>query len=123
MFSSIRYIVVLPVCLLAMAVSLNAQTAGQVCVSQEVNAGAGDFNFLGLANVFNASAQPAAAVYSYANPLAASYNGTITPSISNVTQLFLVQTNDGAGPSLFHVHDQPIDGSGGMANTLSLLSG
>jgi hypothetical protein len=89
--------------------------AGDVCVSQEQNPGAGDFEFLGAIQAFDRSGESAAAVYSYGNPAAASYNGS-PPSISDTSQLFLVNTNDGAGSSLFVVHDTINDGAGGTAD-------
>ena len=99
----------------------------QIRVSQETGAGLDDFdaNILGFVSPFVAGVGDTAAdVYSYSNPLAASYNGFAhggPDSVSNVSQLFLVDALDGL--SLFIVHDRPLDGAGGSANTQYDLSG
>jgi hypothetical protein len=94
-----------------------------VCVSQEQNPGVGDFAFLGTIDVFNRSAESASAVYAYNNPNFASYSGGPPPSISDTSQLFLTDTSDGAGVSLFVVHDTISDGTGGAANMTVDVSG
>ena len=102
----------------------NLPSMSRVCVSQEVApAGADDFTFLGVADVFNRSLDPAASVYAYSFPINVSYNGFPPPALSNVSQLFVVDTNDGAGSSLFFLHDQPFDPGGGNNMTEFNLSG
>ena len=91
-----------------------------VCVSQEQNPGAGDFEFLGIIDEFDRSGESAADVYSYGVPAGSSYNGT-PPSISDTSQLFLVNTNDGAGASLFVVHDTPGAGGGNADMTFDVV--
>ncbi|MHC4952574.1 MAG: PEP-CTERM sorting domain-containing protein [Planctomycetota bacterium] len=93
--------------------------AAPIRVSQESAAGAGDFdaNILGTVDVFN-TALTTAAFYQYGNPFGSSYNGDVNGGPSGadgLTQLFLVQASDGL--SLVIVHDDPVDGSGGTANT------
>jgi hypothetical protein len=91
-----------------------------VCVSQEQNPGAGDFEFLGLIDEFDRSGESASDVYSYGVPAGSSYNGT-PPSILDTSQLFLVNTNDGAGASLFVVHDTPGGGGGNADMTFDVV--
>ena len=104
---------------LAITQTVSAQDAGYACVWQDADADRTTdyFVFQGVTGIFDRSGESAAQVYSYGNPLAASYNGSNPPALSNVSQIFLVQTNDGVGPSMFHVHDQPQDGHGGFMRT------
>lgn len=88
-------------------------------VSQESGAGAGDFdtNVLGFIDTFD-SALTAAGFYQYGVPNGASYNGELNGGpnpVSSLTQIFLVNAADGL--SLFVVHDNPNDGSGGSTRT------
>ena len=101
--------------------ALWAQT--EVMVSQESFPGAGDFdtNYLGPIEVFDQSGSSAAAVYQYDTVFSSSYNGSVTPSISNTSQMFVVSTSDGV--SLFVVHDIPLDADGGWAQMRFELSG
>ncbi len=94
-------------------------------VSQESSAGAGDFNqnVLGFVNPFNTGLS-AAAFYQYSNPNGASYNGELNGGPAGqdgLTQLFLVDASDGL--SLFIVHDEALDSTGGQATTQFDLSG
>jgi hypothetical protein len=103
-----------------LAVSLCALPAGAqfdstvVCVEQEANVGAGDFNFVGVIDVFDGSGGSAADWYSYGVSFPASYGATSPMALADTSQLFVVETNDGDGPTLFFVHDQPEDGDGGI---------
>lgn len=111
----IRFIVLLFVGILAWTPIAFAKGVGSVCVWQDdVN---DVFVYLGVVDIFDHSGSSAAEVYSYGIPYAASYNGSTPPALSGISQLFVVQTNDGDGPSLFFVHDEPVDGSGGAART------
>jgi hypothetical protein len=109
---------------LALAAAPDAE-ATLIRVSQESGAGAGDFdaNVLGFVNPF-VTPLTAAGFYQYGTPNRASYNGELnggpTP-ISSLTQLFLVDADDGL--SLFVVHDNPNDGSGGRTQTRWNLTG
>jgi hypothetical protein len=122
-----KFIAVLPM-LGALGLVSVAPTAEavQIRVSQESVAGLGDFdaNILGFVSPFT-SLMTAVQVYQYNNPFGASYNGDAVgndgpASLSNVSQLFLVDASDGL--SLFIVHDAP-GGGGGTANTQFDLSG
>lgn len=89
--------------------------AARVQVSQESTPGAGDFdaNVLGYIDPYVTSL-PAVDFYQYNTPNAASYNGEHNGGpfpVSSRTQIFLVEASDGL--SLFVVHDNPNDGSGG----------
>jgi hypothetical protein len=112
---------VLMLLLITAPFTLGAQT--KVMVSQESSPYAGDFddNYLGSIAVFDQSGLTAATVYQYNTPLGASYNGSVTPSIPDTSQIFVVNTSDGV--SLFVVHDQPQDGDGGSAQMQLELSG
>jgi hypothetical protein len=109
---------------LAMSQTVFAQNAGHACVWQDADADmiTDNFVFQGVAGIYDRSSESAVDVYSYGFPENASYNGS-PPAISNVSQMFLVQTNDGPGPSLFHVHDKPDDGTGGEVETAYKLLG
>jgi len=91
--------------------SLPGQT--RVRVSQESAPGAADFdeNILGVIDVFDQSTLTAAEVYQFDGPIGNSYNGSITPAISNTSQLFFVDTIEGL--MLFVLHDEP-DSDGGQ---------
>ena len=106
--------IVLLLLLTTAPLALWAQT--EVMVSQESSPGVGDFdaNYLGSIEVFDQSGLTAAAVYKYNTFFAASYNGLVTPPITNTSQLFVVNTSEG-GVSLFVVHDIPEDTDGGRA--------
>ncbi|MDL1984612.1 MAG: hypothetical protein LWX54_10580 [Deltaproteobacteria bacterium] len=110
-------IIVFFLLLTAAPFALWAQT--EVAVWQESSPGAGDFdeNFLGHIEVFDQTESTAAEVYQYNG----SYNGSVTPSLADTTQFFLVDTSDGL--SLFVVHDKPYDGDGGRAQMRFELSG
>jgi hypothetical protein len=95
----------------------------EVAVYQESSPGTEDFeaNFLGRITVFNQPELSAIEVYRHDVGYMLSYNGIITNSISNTSQLFLVNTSDGV--SLFVVHDKPSDDSGGRAEMRFEISG
>lgn len=101
----------------------------QICVFQESAPGMGDFAFLGAIDVFDFSSVSAASVYRYGNPNALSYNGDVwwpgvaPNAIEETSQLFVVDTNDGSGVSLFIVHDKYKDEEGGNARMQLNLSG
>ena len=101
----------------------------QICVFQESAPGMGDFTFLGAIDVFDFSSVSAAAVYRFGNPNGASYNGDVwwpdvaPNAIEKTSQLFVVDTNDGSGVSLFIVHDKYQNGEGGNARMQLNLSG
>ncbi len=109
-----------------MVLALCAQAnAINIRVSQESAPGADDFdaNILGQVTTYN-TGLTAENFYQYNNPNGASYNGENnggpTP-ISQLTQAFVVNASDGL--SLFVVHDNPNDGSGGVAANQWDLSG
>jgi len=98
---------------LGLAPSVLAQL--KVRVSQESAAGAGDFNdhVLGFIQVFNRPTQTASEVYGYTG---SSYDGQAfggPPSLLNTSQLFVVNTSQGA--TLFVLHDRPDNVDGGRA--------
>ena len=121
MTKPIRFLVLFFVGILAWTPIAFAQGIGSVCVWQE-NVD-DDFAYLGVVDIFDHSGSSAAELYSYGTPYGASYNGSTPPALSGISQLFVVQTNDGDGPSLFFVHDEPVDGSGGTARTNYFLPG
>jgi hypothetical protein len=89
-----------------------AQTS--IRVSQESAPGEGDFeaNLLGTITVFDQSTLTVDEIYQLDTTIPGSYNGTLTPSLSNISQFFFVQTLDGL--ALFVIHDGP-DSDGGSA--------
>lgn len=95
------------------------EPSGGVCVYQEETLGEGDFALLGSVDEFDHSAETAAQAYNY---VGSSYAGTPPDAISNLSQLFMVNTSEG-GSSLFVVHDAPNDGSGGTVDLLLSLTG
>jgi len=92
--------------------TLPAQT--RVRVSQESTPSAADFdeNTLAVIDVFDQSLLTAEEVYQFNSPVGNSYNGTVTPALSNTSQLFFVNTIEGL--MLFVLHDEP-DSEGGRA--------
>lgn len=96
---------------------------GDVCVYQEDNPGQQDFSLVGSVAVFDRSDESAADIYSYNNPVTASYSNLDPPAVSGVSQFFFVDTSDSDGISLFIVQDAANDGSGGRANMDLVLSG
>lgn len=94
-------------------------------ISQESGAGLGDFdaNVLGFFDAFP-TGLTAAGFYQYNTPNGASYNGELNGGpnpVSSLSQIFLVDAADGL--SLFVVHDNPNDGSGGSTRTRWNLTG
>lgn len=110
--------------LLAFCLASSAE-ATLIRVSQESEAGAGDFDFniLGFINAFE-TPLTTSAFYQYGNPHAASYNGELNGGpnpVSSLSQVFAVNAADGL--SLVVVHDNPNDGSGGSTRTRWNLTG
>ncbi len=103
----------------AFFVTIQAESSS-IRVSQEENAGTGDFSVLGFIDVFNETNSSVEDLYSYDTPLGSSYNGTVTPSLEDTSQLFLVNSSEGL--SLFVVHDEPNEGVGSRAEMRFELS-